>query len=198
MINWKNGRLESGKLRHRIDLVKVSPVQDSTGSINFSSGLVYSNVWASVEALSGEEALGGQAEMSTVSWQVVIRYIAGAPSWQPCTFYKAGSLVKDLGGYLQQATVDLTSSAVAPTWNETEGMFTEDGNPSLDGLWLNLGIAPPYTGVTAAMQVWWQGRQFQIKSVLNPDGRNKLLALMCVEIDDSRMQLQNNQPKGLN
>ena|SRR6266567_9224716 len=43
-------------------------------------------------------------------------------------------------------------------------------------------------GVTSAMQVHWQGRQFQIESVANPDGRSKLLILLCVEINDSAQQ----------
>jgi hypothetical protein len=33
--------------------------------------------------------------------------------------------------------------------------------------------------------------------VFNPDERNKMLVLMCTEINDSRQQLQNNQPGGL-
>jgi hypothetical protein len=75
-------------------------------------------------------------------------------------------------------------------------MYTEDGDPSTGVTWLNLGPAPPYTGVTAAMQVWFQGRQFQITSVQNVDERNKMLFLQCVEINDSRQQIT-NQPGGL-
>ena len=198
-VNWRSGRLEVGKLRHRIDIVKVSPVQDSTGGINFSVGVVYANVWASVEAIGGEETMAAQSEVSVVTHQIVIRYIGGAPSWQPDFVYTAGMLLKDRNGYLQQVQAPGGSSlAVEPTWNQTEGMFTEDGDPSIQTFtYLNLGPAPAYTGVTAAMQVFFQGRQFQIKSVLNPDERNKMLCLMAVEINDSRQQLQNNQPGGL-
>jgi SPP1 family predicted phage head-tail adaptor len=43
-------------------------------------------------------------------------------------------------------------------------------------------------GVTARMQVWFRGRQFQIQGVLNPDERTKMLFLMCIEINDSTQQ----------
>lgn len=199
-LNWKSGRLQAGKLRHRIDIVKVSPVQDSTGGVNFSVGIVYANVWASVETLSGTETFGAQSMVSAVSHQIIIRYIAGAPGYVIGQTYAAGQLTKDINGYLQQvqAPGGIATITDNDSWNETEGMYTEDGNPSIGTFtWLNLGPAPPYTGVTSAMQIWFQGRQFQITSVFNPDERNKMLCLMCTEINDSRQQLQNNQPGGL-
>ena len=199
-LNWKSGRLQAGKLRHRIDIVKVSPVQDSTGGVNFSVGIVYANVWASVETLSGMETFGAQSMVSAVSHQIIIRYIAGAPGYVIGQTYAAGQLTKDINGYLQQvqAPGGIATITDNDSWNETEGVYTEDGNPSIGTFtWLNLGPAPPYTGVTSAMQIWFQGRQFQITSVFNPDERNKMLCLMCTEINDSRQQLQNNQPGGL-
>lgn len=199
-LDWKSGRLQAGKLRHRIDIVKVSPVQDSTGGVNFSVGIVYANVWASVETLSGTETFGAQSMVSAVSHQIIIRYIAGAPGYVIGQTYAAGQLTKDINGYLQQvqAPGGIATITDNDSWNETEGMYTEDGNPSIGTFtWLNLGPAPPYTGVTSAMQIWFQGRQFQITSVFNPDERNKMLCLMCTEINDSRQQLQNNQPGGL-
>lgn len=127
-INWKNGRLLAGKLRHRIDLVQVSNAQDSTGGFDLSADVVFANVWASVEALSGSEALVLESQASMVSHQVIIRYMPG---------------------------------------------------------------------VNSSLQVWFQGRQFQITSVQNPDERNKMLCLMCVEINDSRHQIT-SQPGDLN
>ena len=44
------------------------------------------------------------------------------------------------------------------------------------------------TGITANMQVQFNGRQFQIEAVQNPDERNKMLILQCVEINDSAQQ----------
>jgi SPP1 family predicted phage head-tail adaptor len=44
------------------------------------------------------------------------------------------------------------------------------------------------SGITAAMQVWFGTRQFQIMGVLNPDERKDILRLMCSEIDDSKNQ----------
>jgi len=53
------------------------------------------------------------------------------------------------------------------------------------------------TGVTSGMVVWFQGRTFQIEAVQNPDERNKILILLCVEINDSRQQNGVTQPTGL-
>ena len=190
--NWKSGRLQAGRLRHRIDIVKVSPIQDSTGGVNFSQVVVFANVWASVEAMSGMETFAANTQVSASSHQIIIRYIGAAPSWQPNNLYAAGTLVKDSAGYLQQAqTPGFTSSTDAPIWNETEGMYTEDGDPSIGGTWLNLGPAPLSTGITSAMEVVFQGRLFEIKSVLNPTETNKMLCLMCTEIADSRLQSPN-------
>jgi len=191
-INWKSGRLQSGKLRHRIDIVKVSPVQDSSGGINFSLGVIYANVWASVESLSGMESWAAQSEVATGSHQIIIRYIAGAPGYVVGQEYTPGMLIKDNDGYLQQAQVPGGVATITDdsAWNETEGMYTEDGDPSIGTFtWLNLGVAPPYTGVTAAMQVRFQGRNFMINNVMNPDERNKMLCLMCTEVNDSRQQI---------
>src|SRR5258708_24859756 len=133
--NWRNGRLQAGRLRHRIDIVQVSPVQDSCGGFDLSADIIFASIWASVEALSGHETLAMASQVSTTTHQVIIRYFE---------------------------------------------------NPST-GL----------PAVTAAHQVWFNGRQFQITSVLNPDERNKMLCLQCVEINDSRQQIT-NQPGNLN
>lgn len=194
---WRNGRLQTGKLRHKIDIVKVSPVQDSTGGINLSIDTVYANVWASVEALSANETMGSaQSEVSTKTHQIIIRYIGAAPSWQANYNYVTGQLVKDSNGNLQQAQADGTSGPSVPVWGPNTGDYTGDGNPSTGETWKNLGVAPPYTGVTAAMQIWFQSRQFQIKSVQNPFETTKLLCLLCEEINDSRQQIT-NQPADL-
>jgi hypothetical protein len=106
--------------------------------------------------------------------------------------YAALALVRDNAGYLQQAQAPgLLSGSVAPAWNEVEGMYTEDGNPSLGGTWLNLGVAPPATGITSAMQCLFQGRLFQVKNVLNPDEKNKMLCLLVTEIADSKLESPN-------
>jgi SPP1 family predicted phage head-tail adaptor len=44
-------------------------------------------------------------------------------------------------------------------------------------------------GVTAKMQVWFAGRQFQIACVLNPDERTKMLVLLCLEVANSSQQV---------
>src|SRR6267378_9085 len=50
-------------------------------------------------------------------------------------------------------------------------------------------MTPPLH-ILAKDQIWFQGpsgnnRAFQVESVMNPDERNKLLILLCVEVNDS-------------
>ena len=44
--------LFAGRLRHKIDIVKLTSVQDSMGGSDQSCDVVFANVWASVEAMS--------------------------------------------------------------------------------------------------------------------------------------------------
>jgi SPP1 family predicted phage head-tail adaptor len=45
-------------------------------------------------------------------------------------------------------------------------------------------------GITflAKMIVWYNGRTFQVESILNPDERNKIIQLLCIEINNSTQQ----------
>ncbi len=42
---------------------------------------------------------------------------------------------------------------------------------------------------TAQHFVWWNGRTFQITSVVNPTEQNKLLVLVCTEINSSQQEI---------
>ncbi len=189
-VSRRSPTLNTGRLRNRISIVRVSPVQDTTGGTNLSVDVLYASVWASIEATGGgDSANGAGGFVSKVTHQVVIRYIGAAPSWLGITNYLGGALVQDSNGYLQQAqSSGGLSGAAAPVWNQVQGGFTQDGDPSTGIQWKNIGIAPQRTGVTASMQVWFNGRQFQIESVQNPDERTKMLILQCTEINDSQQQ----------
>lgn len=187
-VQKRTATLFAGRLRHRISLVTTSPVQDSTGGTDLNETLLWATVWASVEALQGDETFVAQEQTSKVTHQIVIRYIGAAPSWQPAANYLSNATVVDSNGNLQIAIGGGTSGAVAPTWNTGLYGFTSDGDPSTGVTWKNLGPAPARSGVNAAMQVVWQGRKFQITAVMNPDGRKKFLVLMVVEINDSNQQ----------
>lgn len=183
--------LFAGKLRQRIDIVTVSSVQDSTGGFDLNADIVYANVWASVEPLGGTsgDKEGAGSIISSSTYQIVIRYIGAAPSWRPTYNYLGKTLVVDSNKNLQQAqSSGGLSGATAPVWNQTAGGFTTDGDPSTGVTWKNLGPAPTRTGVQAKQQVWFGGRQFQITSVANPVEFNKMLVLICVEINDSVQQ----------
>lgn len=119
--------LFAGRLRHRVDIVSISPTQDSTGGQNLSVDTIYANIWASIEALNGTEKFAAHEFVSQATHQIVLRYL---------------------------------------------------------------------DGINSGQQVWFEGRQFQIEAVLNPDERNKMLILICIEINDS-LQQNPNQPGDL-
>jgi head-tail adaptor len=188
IVQRRTPQLFAGRLRHKIDLVQRTATQDSMGGSDISLDVVYANVWASIEAMNGTEQFAANSFISQASHQIVIRYIGAAPSWQPDVTYQIGALCIDANGNLQQAQGNGKSGNTAPHWNATAGGNTNDGSGSLAFQWYNLGTPPPNTGVTSQMQVWFQNRQFQIKSVLNPDERSKMLILLCGEINDSTQQ----------
>lgn len=112
-------RIAAGKLRHRIDLVVPSNVQDASGGISLDNNVVFATVWASIEAMSGRDQLAAGTFASTTTHKITMRWMAG---------------------------------------------------------------------VTARMQVWFQGRQFQVQAVLNPDERTKMLLLYVMEVANSSQQ----------
>lgn len=69
----------AGRLRHRIDIVAppTSNPQDSAGGVDPVNDVVFANVWASIEALSGTEKFAAHEFTSLVSHQIVIRYMTG-------------------------------------------------------------------------------------------------------------------------
>lgn len=196
VIQKRTPKIFAGRLRHKIDIVKVSSIQDSTGGQSLLACVVYTNVWASIEALTGTEKFAAHEFISQVSHQCVIRWIGPAPSWLANNNYTTNFLVVDSNRNLQQAQAPGLSGPVAPVWNKTPGGFTTDGDPSTGLTWKNVGAAGQRTGVNAGMQIWFEGRTFQVEAVLNADERNKSLIMLCIEINDS-LQQNTNQPGGL-
>src|SRR3954463_3008123 len=94
-IQKRTPTLFAGRLRHKIDLVQVSNVQDSTGGTDLNVDIVYARVWASIEALDGTDKFAAQSFVSQVTHQIVIRYIGAAPSWVALNNYTGKALVKD-------------------------------------------------------------------------------------------------------
>jgi head-tail adaptor len=187
-VTRRTPTLPSGRLRHRIQLVRTKTAQDSTGGFDLDQCTLFATVWASMEALTGLEQFATESQVSRTTYQCIMRYIGAAPSWIESQAYLAGALIKDSNGNLQQAVADGVSGATVPTWATSTGSFTHDGDPSLGLSWKCLGVAPVRTAITAALQIVWQGRKFQITSVQNPDGRSKMLSLLCDEINDSTQQ----------
>jgi SPP1 family predicted phage head-tail adaptor len=115
---------QSGKLRHRIQIVQPTLAQDTAGGWNVNTNNVVLTCWATIEALTGVEKFAAHEFTSNVTHSVWIRH---------------------------------PRSAVPG-------------------------------GIQAKMQVWFNTRQLQVESVLDPDGRQKYLQLLCIEVGDSQQQ----------
>src|SRR5208282_4294701 len=184
-VQRRTPTLQAGKLRHLVQIVLTSTAQDSTGGWSLSQSVLYANVYASIDAMSGTEQFAAGQQASKVTHQIVIRYIGAAPSWFADTLYLQSVLVVDSNGNLQQAQDSNNSGSTAPLWALNQGQYTQDGDPSTGLAWLNLGVAPTKSGIASKMQILHQGHTYQIEDVSNPDGRNKMLVMQCVEINDS-------------
>ena len=194
-VQRRTPTLQAGKLRHLVQIVLTSTAQDSTGGWSLSQSVLYANVYASIDAMSGTEQFAAGQQASKVTHQIVIRYIGAAPSWFADTLYLQSVLVVDSNGNLQQAQDSNNSGSTAPLWALNQGQYTQDGDPSTGLAWLNLGVAPTKSGIASKMQILHQGHTYQIEDVLNPDARNKMLVMQCVEINDS-MQEGGSLPEG--
>jgi SPP1 family predicted phage head-tail adaptor len=79
-------RLQAGKLRQRIEIVQPSTSRDSMGGTTPGGGSSLGVVWASVETLSGRDALAAQAFTAVVTHRVTIRYMPGVLAKQQVIF----------------------------------------------------------------------------------------------------------------
>src|SRR5579859_5604433 len=138
--------LYAGRLRHMIDLVLQSEVQDTTGGTVPTQAVVYADVYASVEDVSGDSKWAADSYVSTVSHEVIIRYIGAAPSWLALENYTNAFVILDGNGNLQQAQGAGLSGATEPTWGTHVGDLTSDGDPSTGITWKCLGPSLDYTG----------------------------------------------------
>lgn len=115
---------QAGKYRHKIQIVKPTATQDSTGGTNIRNNTVLLTTWGTVEALSAQEKFAAHEFTSLVTHRIWMR----------------------------------------------------DPRSSMQR-------------VDASMQVWYDGRQFQVEGVLNPNERPDALLLMCIEVSDSKNQI---------
>lgn len=73
-------RIAAGKLRQRIQILKSTGTQDSTGGTSLADYTTLATVWASVEPLSGSETLAADAQTSVGRFQIQMRYMDGITS----------------------------------------------------------------------------------------------------------------------
>ena len=101
------------------------------------------------------------------------------------------SIVKPTGGQDSMGGITLDPSqwqVVVSCWAEIQ---TWTGDMSLSAQefmsvashWIT--IRHPHIPITSQMKVWFSGRIFQVLAVLNPTEQNKILVLVCTEINDS-------------
>jgi len=70
-------RIEAGKLRHRIVIVKPTLAQDTAGGWSEDAENQVATVWASIEALTGRELYAAQQQVSEVTHKITMRYWPG-------------------------------------------------------------------------------------------------------------------------
>ena len=73
-------KIEAGKLRHTVQIMNLSKVQDSTGGPVTADATVFATVRASIETLSGRELYKAQQMVSQVTHLVTIRWYPGIQS----------------------------------------------------------------------------------------------------------------------
>jgi SPP1 family predicted phage head-tail adaptor len=78
--------IQSGQLRHQVQLVQPGTAKDSFGGTTPGGGAVLGTVWASIEALTGRDALAAQAFTSIGTHQIRIRWMAGVLAKQQVVF----------------------------------------------------------------------------------------------------------------
>ena len=71
-----SNRLQNGKLRHRIKIVRPSGTQDSMGGIPQDQMTVVHDCWAQIDGLGGRDQLTSDEFMSQSNYQFVIRFFA--------------------------------------------------------------------------------------------------------------------------
>src|SRR5258708_5012167 len=66
--------LQAGKFRHRIQIVATNQTQDTAGGVSVNDNTVLATVWATIEALSGQEKFLARQFASNVSHSIFVRY----------------------------------------------------------------------------------------------------------------------------
>jgi len=66
--------MQAGKLRHRVELQRVTNSQDPQSGANIETWQLFATVWASIEPLSARDFIAAQAAQNQISARAVIRY----------------------------------------------------------------------------------------------------------------------------
>ena len=69
-------KIQAGKLRHRVQIVKATGTQDSMGGVpqDLVDWTVLHNCWAGIDTLNGRDMLTSDQFMSEVNLQVTVRF----------------------------------------------------------------------------------------------------------------------------
>jgi SPP1 family predicted phage head-tail adaptor len=72
---YTSSRLQVGKLRHRIQIVKpYGPAQSTFGDVSLQNFSPVRTCWAAIEALQGKDALAANQFADVVTHKITIRY----------------------------------------------------------------------------------------------------------------------------
>ena len=77
-----SNKIQAGKLRHRIQIVKANGTVDSFGGVpqDLVDWTVLHNCWAAIDTLNGRDMLTSDSFMSEVNLQVTIRFFPDVDS----------------------------------------------------------------------------------------------------------------------
>lgn len=89
--------MQAAKLRHRITIETLVPVQNTTTGAVVDTWTTFATVWASIEPLSVREFIAAQATQSKVSARITLRHLAGV---LPSMRVVHGSTVYNIEGVL--------------------------------------------------------------------------------------------------
>jgi SPP1 family predicted phage head-tail adaptor len=73
-VPYNDSRLNTGKMRHRLELVNPGTAYDETGGISLANTSPVATVWGRIEAVTGRDALAASQFDSLATYKITVRY----------------------------------------------------------------------------------------------------------------------------
>lgn len=79
-------QIQAGQLRHRLDIIAPTLVQDTFGGTDIDQENVVATIWGYVESLTGRELEAAQQIVAQVTHKITIRWMDGLRPQQNVVF----------------------------------------------------------------------------------------------------------------